>query len=157
MRTRRRVQQFEEDEDEDGEEEEEDDDPYAQFNLKRLHQKTNSPPPSEEVENYVKLGMGGSGLVLVRRFQHFNFASLGHLNCNNTFFSRFLSFPRLIGERYLPPIYGVTEDLPGVSSRQREVSLSSIQTSTGFPTPISEARPLGFLQGPKRLPHCQGA
>jgi len=64
MRTRRRVQQFEEDEDEDGEEEEEDEDPYAQFNLKRLHQKTNSPPPSEEVENYVKLGMGVSGLVL---------------------------------------------------------------------------------------------
>ena len=81
MRTRRRVQQFEEDEDEDGEEEEEDDDPYAQFNLKRLHQKTNSPPPSEEVENYVKLGMGVSGLVLVRRFQHYAFASLGHMNC----------------------------------------------------------------------------
>ena len=73
MRTRRRVQQFEEDEDEDGEEEEEDDDPYAQFNLKRLHQKTNSPPPSEEVENYVKLGMGVSGLVLVRQFQLFTY------------------------------------------------------------------------------------
>ena len=97
MRTRRRVQQFEEDEDEDGEEEEEDDDPYAQFNLKRLHQKTNSPPPSEEVENYVKLGMGVSGLVLVRRFQHFTFASLGHLNCSNIFFQPTIRF-------YFPPV-----------------------------------------------------
>ena len=59
LRQRRRVHQFED------EEEEQSEDPYAQFQMHR-NKSVSSPPPasSEEVENYVKLGMGVSGLVL---------------------------------------------------------------------------------------------
>jgi len=59
LRQRRRVHQFED------EEEEQSEDPYAQFQMHR-NKSASSPPPasSEEVENYVKLGMGVSGLVL---------------------------------------------------------------------------------------------
>ena len=61
LRQRRRLHQFEDD---DGEES--DTDPYAQFQMHRHSNKSvSSPPPaSEEVENYVKLGMGVSGLLL---------------------------------------------------------------------------------------------